>query len=159
MSAIIAMTDDVRLYSKQPRLPVDVVAPQHLAIHAELERFGTWCRERIERGECESIEHLYDETGGREAKRATIALPPDPRMHEIDRVLRHMRMRMPQHGEALRMFYVGALRTNTSARGLRYDQCAPKRICIVLHLRFEDFGGFMFDCRAAVLNLLRRMAA
>lgn len=152
-----------RLYSRQERAPIDMVAEQHLVIHGDLDAFGRWSRERYEQGECGSLEHNFDNTGGRAPSEAVVSLPENPRHHQIDRVVRAMRMGMhgvclPNHGEAIRMYYVGALpRGGSRRRGMVYERCAPKTICHVLHLRYEDFAPFMFDCRAAVLNLLRRL--
>src|SRR5690349_9543666 len=99
------MTDEPRLYSKARREPIDVIAPQHIEVHADLERWGAWNRERYHQGMCNSIEHAYDSSGGREVKRAVVVLPPNPRHSELDRVVRIMNMRVPQHGETIKLFY------------------------------------------------------
>lgn len=136
-------TDEVRLYSKQERIPVDVIAPQHSDLHADLERWGAWNRERYEQGTCESIEKNFDETGGRQVKRTQIALPVNPRHGQLDRVVRLMQMRVPQHGGTIKLFYA--------------KRKSPLTICHVMVLRFEDFPTWMFDCRAMVENILRRL--
>lgn len=137
------MTDEPpRLYSKERRQPQNVVAPQHQEIHTELDRFGRWNRERYEAGTCASMEKLYYR-GGRDATPpATAAKPTDPLLLALDSVVRHMTMSVPQHGHTLKLYYVK-----------RKD---PERICHVMVIRYEDFPKWMFDCRAMVVNLLRR---
>jgi hypothetical protein len=68
----------VRMYSRQERVPVDVIAPEHDDVHRDLERWGAWNRERYSAGACASIEGDYDPGPGREPKRPVVALPPDP---------------------------------------------------------------------------------
>lgn len=163
------MTDGVRLYSKPSRLPVDVVAPQHAEIHAELSKWGAWNRDRYEPGACESIEHRFDNTGGRRVKTPQIALPPNPMLREIDRVVRLMGMRVPKHGETIKIYYVGKLRDGqkrqrpgelkrprANAGGLVYIPCDPAKICRLMVIRWEDFPKWMHDCRSMVVNLLQR---
>lgn len=137
----MADTDETRLYTKTPRVPVDVVAPQHLELHAELERWGSWNRERYEAGTCSSVEKRFDSSGGREAKRAVVSLPPDPRLRILDRTLRRMVMSVPQHAEAIKLFYA--------------NRRTPVVICRVLVIHWKDFGTWMFDARAMVLNISR----
>lgn len=154
MSAVLKMVVEApRLYSRQQRAPADVIAIQHVGIHADLEAWGQYCRDRYESGTCASAEKFHDETGGRQVRAPQVALPENPRHRQVDKVVRHMRMQMPQHGEALRLFYAGEMQ-----RRLMYVRASPHRICIVLHLRFEDFPGVMFYARAATINLLRRLA-
>lgn len=132
------MVDEpVRLYSKQQRVAVDVIATQHREIHRQLERWGAWSRERRQQGHCRSIEHRF-EAGGRDVKPPVVSLPPDPVLWRIDRAVRDMPM---QHGDTIRMFY-----------GKR---CSPRTICVVLALRFEDFGTWMHTARCMVLNIMR----
>jgi len=138
---IVTDTDEPRLYSRQQRTPVDVIAPQHIEIHVDLERWGAWNRERKQQGTCSSVESEYDSSGGRETKRSTVSLPANPRHGQIDRVVRQMRMRVPQHGETVTLFYA--------------KRRSPLDICHVMLLRFEDLPKWMFDCRAMVINLLR----
>lgn len=128
-----------RLYSAPPkRQPVDVIAPQHVELHAELERWGAWNRERGEQGKCSSVESGYS-SGGREPGRAIIALPPDPRLSELDRIVRFMRLQVPDHGQTVKLFYA--------------DRKAPLWICYTFNLRFEGFPAWMFACRAMVINI------
>lgn len=145
------MTDEVRMYSRQERTPVDVIAPQHIAIHADLERWGAWNRERHQQGSASSAEGDYEGGGGgREVKRPSVALPANPRHGQLDRVVRLMQLRVPQHGETIKLFYAGA----RNRKG-RVFPASPTIICNVMMLRFEDFQKWMFDCRAMVVNLLR----
>lgn len=136
-----AMTDEPRLYSRKQRIPVDVIAEQHRDIHADLERWGAWNRERKQQGTANSKEGEYDSSSGREAKRATVALPVNARHGQLERVVRQMMIRVPQHGETIALFYA-------KRRG-------PLDVCHIMLLRFEDFPTWMFDCRAMVVNLLR----
>lgn len=158
------MTDEPRLYSRQERVPADVVATQHRELHGNLEAWGRWCREAYQAKTCDSIEGDFEGgAGGREAKAPQITLPENPLHRQIDRVVRHMRMHMNKHGEGIKMYYVGILPNERRRRqrrntfnALRYEPCSPTTICVVLHLRFEEFPDFMLYARAAVLNLLRR---
>lgn len=143
MSAILAMKQDLpRLYSKQPRIPADVIAPQHVEIHADLERWGSWNRERYEAGTCDSLEKHF-ESGGREVKTPVISLPTNPRNLQLDRAVRHMSIHVPQHGETIKLFYV--------------KRRPPIVICRVVVVHWKDFGTWMFHCRAMVLNVIRAL--
>lgn len=146
-----ASEDEPRLYSRQQRTPVDVIAEQHRDIHADLERWGAWNRERKQQGTANSIEGEYDSSGGREVKRSTISLPANPRHGQLERVVRQMQMRVPQHGETIKLFYAGA----RSGKNGRVVPASPMTICHVMLLRFEAFPKWMFDCRSMVVNLLR----
>ncbi len=132
--------EEPRLWSKQPRLPADVVAQEHRGVHALLERWGAWNRERYQQGTCASLESNYDNSGAREVKRPTVALPPDPRLRRIEEVVVAMMQdrSTEQHGETLREFYC--------------KRWALKTICWAHALQYEDFGRWMYDCRAMVLN-------
>ena len=138
------MAEDVRLYSKPPRVPVDAIAPQHIEIHAELERWGAWNRERYEAGTCSSIEKRYDHSGGRQVKKAVISLPPDPVLFRLDRTVRYMVLSVPQHAETVKLFYV---KRNT-----------PWMICRLVSVHWKDFGKWMFDTRAMVINVSRAIS-
>ena len=125
---------ELRLYSKQPRCPADVIAPQHRDIHAELERWGAWNAERYKASSSGSVESRYREQ-----------LPPatghgvDPRLIALERAV----LGLPaKHRDSVRMFYVA-----------RED---ARTICRVFFLRYEAFPSWMFLCRAMVLNILRR---
>lgn len=187
---MLTMTEEKeapRLYTRQPRGPVDEIAPQHVGIHDELETFGRWCREKLRAGTCESVEKNFDPgEGGRKVRLPTITLPENPRLRQLDRVLRHMQMDLPQHGEALKMYYVGRLppqerachwcgremswpcrnQVDSVACGgkkppppFQYVRAKPNVICRELHLHWSNFENLMFDARCAVVNLLRRQGA
>lgn len=141
MNAVLAVVnEDVRLYSRQPRLPVDVIAPQHVEVHGHLERWGAWTRgSRGGPDTAGSAEGWYDPSSGREVRRPVIALPPNPMNICVYRAVQAMPM---QHGDTVKAFYVR-----------RFE---PAHICRkVAVIRFEDFARWMFDCRAMVINLLR----
>lgn len=164
------MSEEPRLYSNQQRGPVDVVASQHLVIHLELEAFGRWSREKYQPGTCDSIESRFDPgEGGRKVRPPVVSLPENERHRQIDTVVRHMRMHLSQHGEAIKLYYVGALpEERRRAPGeqrrapvlmAQYIRLSPRAICRVLHLHWSNFGNLMFDARSAVINLLRRNGA
>ena len=135
------MKPEVRLYSTPPAVPADVVPPQHQDIHTDLERWGEWNRERRQIGHCRSVEHRY-ETGGRQVKPPQISLPINPRNQQIDRAV----YRLPeQHRESVRLYYV-----------IRWE---PRRICKAMAIHRTAFPRWMFDCRAMVLNILRKLDA
>lgn len=155
-----------RLYTRQQRGPVDVVAPQHIVIHAELESFGRWSREKYQPGTCDSVERRWDPgEGGRKVRPPVVSLPENDRHRQIDTVVRHMRMNLPQHGEAVKMYYVGVLpgeRKGDKRRPVlmvQYIRCNPRIICRTLRLHWSNFENLMFDARCAVVNLLRRQGA
>ena len=134
--------ETVRLYSRETKCAVDVVAPQHDVIHADLERWGTWNRDRYRPGSCTSMEKNYRRTRandqGMEYPRLPIAMPINPRNREIDRAV----LRLPeQHRETVSLFYV--------------KRKPPELICRLVVVRWTHFPRWMFDCRAGVLNLLR----
>lgn len=140
MNGLLAMSDDeVRLYSTKRRAPVDVIAEQHRPIHDWLERWGAWQRgSSAGPATCSSLEGNFD-AGGRDTKRPTVTLPPNPVFPRITRAILVMPL---QHAETLRLFY-----------GRRRS---PMVICSVMVLRWEDFAVWMFDCRSMVRNVLRR---
>ncbi len=133
----------VRLYSKQPRVPVDVIAPQHIEVHADLERWGSWNRDRYQPGTCASVEKRY-EPRNKELKPPHVSLPTKPRNLEIDRVVRLMAVRLPQHAVSIKLFYV--------------VRRQPQVICRVVAVHWKDFGTWMFDCRSMVLNIALEIA-
>jgi hypothetical protein len=154
-----------RLYSKQLTGPVDVVATQHLDIHEELEAFGRWSREKYQPSTCDSVEKNFDPgEGGRKVRAPIITLPENPRHRAIDQVVRYMRMHLPKHGEALKMYYVGVLPNGKPdpkrpILHAQYIRSSPRAICRTLHLHWSHFGTLMFDSRAAMINLLRRQGS
>lgn len=134
----------------EAKLPLDVVAEQHKRIHAELDRWGRWNREKLQAGKCGGVEANYD-AGGRESKRAVVVLPPDPLMHQIDRVARAMTLAVPRHGETVKLYYCGRLERRTM-----YVRCDPHLICRIMSIHWDEFPSWMAYCRAMVINLLRR---
>lgn len=172
MNGLLAMTDEEppRLYSKESRLPRDIVAPQHAAIHIELDGFGRWNRERYKQGTCNSIEKRFFK-GGRDATPASTApVGVNPLYSQIDRVVRMMLYEVPRHGETIKLYYVGRLREDrprrpgdqkraTSPTGLIYIPCRPEVICRLMTVRPADFPTWMGHCRSMVINLLRRQGS
>lgn len=140
MRTALAMTEQEnegpRLYSRQARVPQDLVLPKHQVIHVELDRWGRWNRERYQQGTCESLEKNFA-SGGREVKRPIVTLPPDPRNQQIERAVLRM---LFEHGETTKLYYE--------------KRRSPTTICQIFALRFEDFGKWMGDCRDMVLFLL-----
>jgi hypothetical protein len=132
--------EEPRLYSKQARVPVDVIAPQHIEVHADLERWGSWNRERYEAGTCGSVEKRY-EPRNKELKPPHVSLPTNPRNVQLDRAVRHMSIALPQHAETLKLFYV--------------VRRQPVIICRMVTVHWRDFGTWMFDCRAMVINVCK----
>lgn len=139
----MALEDDIRLYSRQERNPVDVVATEHLFLHNDLERWGQWNREgRPSGGTCNSIEGDYRETGGRETRAPVISLPPDPLMARIERAVVTMigdRV-AAQYGETLREFYC--------------KRWAAKTICWAHGLQYEGYQRWVWLCRESVRKIL-----
>jgi hypothetical protein len=137
--------EPVRLYSKQKLVAADSVLPQHRAIHEDLDRWGSWLRERYDPVTCGSIEKKY-EKGGRDATPpSTAPQPADPRLTAIDQVVRLMRMRVPQHAECLTRFYL--------------QRAEPAELCRRIAIHPRDFPRFMGHCRSMVLNILRELAS
>lgn len=153
------MTDEAppTIRAWQPRAPLDVIAPQHEVVHLDLDAYGRWCREKYQPGTCDSIEGRFDPgEGGRKSKPPQVSLPENDLHRRLDKVIRHMRMHMPDHGEALKLYYVGRPVDLRERPGVIYVRCAPPQICRILRRHWSTFVPFMFDARAAVLNLLRR---
>ena len=144
-----------RLYSRAQRVPVDVVAPQHEDVHADLERWGRWNRERMRSRGCASAESVYERTR-----------TPGATIEEID--LRSVAIEkaiigMPEDcRKTLRWYYFDAgYLCLKAARNRRPGMPCPtiaQIICWMLTLRYEAFPQWMFTCRAMVVNLLRRNA-
>lgn len=131
----LAADDEPRLYSKPVRVPVDIVAPQHEDIHADLEKWGRWNRERMRSRSCASAESVYERT---RTPSATVE-EVDLRSVAIEKAV----LRMPeQQRDTTRLFYVQGV--------------SPNGICRMFSLRYEAFPQWMFTCRSMVLNLLRR---
>lgn len=136
------MNAEVTLYTKAPRVPVDVVATEHEGIDLELETWGRWNRERLKRIRCGSMERNHRRTRAgdqtREYPRLPISLPENARNRMIDRAVLRIAV---QHRDVLVMHYV--------------EQRQAFVICRQLIIRFEDFKKWMHDARCMVLNQLR----
>jgi hypothetical protein len=159
MSAVLAM-EDVRLYSKAPRMPVDVVAPQHAEIHHDLDRWGLWNRDRYQPGTCASMEKLYYK-GGDTTPPATAPTLANPRHLAIDRAVRRMSMGAHQHSETIKLYYVTRpVRRIVMRGGTRIEvRCTTAQaICGLLTIHWKDFGTWMFDCRSMVVNIIREIS-
>lgn len=137
--------ETVRLYAREPRVPVDDVLPQHQAVHADLERWGAWNRERYQQGMCSSIEKRFDNRGAREVGKAIVTLPPDPKLRQIDTTVRHMALRVPEHAMAIKLYYA--------------DKRSPQTICRMLGIHWKDFGRWMGHARSMVMNIAREFPA
>lgn len=136
-----AKEEEIRLYSKATKCPVDIIAPQHEEIHADLERWGAWNRDRYRPKSCTSMEKNYHRGRGDQAAeypKLPVSLPASAKNRQVDRAV----IRLPmQHRETVRLFYV--------------EKKAPMAICRLIVLRWADFPRWMFDCRCMVLNVLR----
>lgn len=121
-----------RLYSRAPRCPADIVAPQHRDIHAELERWGSWNAERYRAGASGSVESRYREQTPKGMESV------DLKLIDLERAV--LRLPVPQR-DTVRMFYV----TREDAR----------TICRIFSLRYEAFPAWMYAARHLVLHNLR----
>ena len=103
-----------RLYSRPSIVPVDTVAPQHLLIHADLERWGRWNTERIRPRSCASKERDFDGRAGYRSNHyptLPVSLPENARNRQIERAVVRMPMqhRTPHH-------FLGACDARVQAR-------------------------------------------
>lgn len=145
--------DAPRLYTRLIRAPVDAVAAQHQDIHEWLGKWGAWQRERYTPETCASMEKLYYR-GGRDATPpSTAPSPPDPRLTAIDAAWRLMVRRVPQHAEALFLYYVG-VRDKAVIR-----PAEATLICRKIRIHWSDFSRWMGHSRAMVINLMRELGA
>jgi DNA-directed RNA polymerase specialized sigma24 family protein len=124
---------------------VDIVAPQHELAHAWLEEWGRWSREKRARIRCGSAERQH-RANWRSWHYPTFdeMMPAlvNPRVRLTDRAV----LRLPfEHRDCIVMFYV--------------EQRQTTQICRVLVIHWRDFGKWMFDCRAMVVNILRELGA
>ena len=142
--AMASDDDEIRLYSKQARTPVDVVAVEHLMLHSDLERWGQWNREgRPAGGTCNSLEgNMTSESGGRETRSPVVSLPPDPLMARIEAAVVRLIADplLEPYGETLREFYC--------------KRWPAKTICWAHGLQYEGFPRWMWLSREAVMALL-----
>jgi len=139
--------DGPRLYSRAPRCPADVVDPKHAEIHDLLTRWGNWLRERYEPATCGSLEKDWFKGGAEATPPATAPLEVDPRIEAFDHAMRLVRIRVPQHAEALRLYYV--------ERMIPWDARRNRdSICRLLRIHWKDFDRFMGHCRSMARNIL-----
>jgi hypothetical protein len=126
---------EVRLWSREPRLPRDVVAPEHAQVHDLLERWARANRERRSRSTCASMERLFLR-GGRDATPpSTAPAAPVALYARVERVV----LRLPsEHGQTVRLYYVAKL--------------PPVVICRKLEIRFAMFAVWMHGVRSLVLS-------
>lgn len=130
------------------RLPIDLIEPRHIQIHADLESWGRWSRDRRKRQECRSLERGYrapngnNEIGWQDNPPAPSPVNlPNGRMVEVDRAV----LGLPQlHLAAFRMHY--------------WHMREPVVTCRKVNIRFEGFAAFMTTGRDMVQNLLLRAA-
>ena len=127
-------------------IPVDVIAPQHREIDAELSQWGQWSCEGRSALRCRSVEGAYRPRNGNidrwefEPPRPSPVSVPNLRMREIDRAV----LRVPEgHRNVLVLHYVAMAR--------------PERICRAVAIPQRDFGHWLFTARCMVVNLLREM--
>lgn len=135
-----------RFYTRTRNLPVDTVAPEHAAIHADLEAWGLWNRSRSSRVRCGSAENGYRAPWRQWHYPTASEMMPrnmvNPRNREVDRAV----LRMPeQHRETVRRYYV--------------FQQRPEAICRKVAIRYPDFAPWMRDCRAIIINILGSLGA
>jgi hypothetical protein len=115
----------------------DEVAPEHHGIHAELQRWGLWATEKYQQGHCASLEHRFDSRGGRIPSRAIVALPPDPKLRQLESAILWLQ---EPHRETIEQYYA--------------KRWAPKTICWSHAIQYEDFARWMYDCRQGVINAM-----
>lgn len=135
----MAEQEEPRLYSKTQRAAVDVIEKEHRELHADLERWGAWNKERYQAGQASSLEGDFRGDGGwREAPRPIVSLPPDPRLAAIEQAV----VRMLQDSTAAPM-----------AETLKEFYCkrwALKTICWAHALQYEGLARWMYLCREAI---------
>ena len=135
--------EEPRMYSRTRPLPVDVVDPDHTAIHSDLEAWGRWNRDRGHKMLCGSAEGNYRAPWRQWSYPTTAEMMPrnlrNPRNVAVDRAVLHL---PEQHRETVRRYYV--------------FQQVPELIARKANIRYIDFGRWMRDCRCMVLNQLRR---
>lgn len=148
----------------------DEVAQEHQAAHGELQRWGLWQRERYQQGVCASLEHNFDNSGGRTPSRAIVSLPPDPRLAALEAAIvamqidrtpviwsgRYLIVRKPRRGPGLPEEGVMVLVEQMGETLAEYyaKRWPPRTICWAHALQYEDFAKWMYDCRAMVIRRL-----
>jgi hypothetical protein len=127
------LNTEIRLFSRQRRAPVDVVAREHREVHEQLELWARSGRERRKAATCGSLERLYLK-GGRDTPPASTAPAPVNGLRErIEAIVLAL---APQHSQTLRLYYLQ-----------RWPTVA---ICRIVGLRFEMFEGWVYSCREMV---------
>jgi hypothetical protein len=140
----------------QDRTPVDVVAPQHQAIHALLIRWGLWAVNRAKGRSLASIESLYTKE---RTSSSTAPLSADPMLMAVERAM----ISLPEEARATLVWIyadrlapisicsaLGELRRSKFRRGEKPPRWA------VMGLRYEGWSAWAFLCRSMVVNRLRR---
>jgi len=138
------IADDVILYSKPSRLPVDEVAPQHREVHNLGIRWGAWQNVRYQPATCNSAEGDFKE--GRypdTTPPSTAAQVADPQVMAFDSAWRLMARRVPGHAECIRLYYV--------------ERDDLKLICRKLILNAGNFGWYISHARSMVRNIMREL--
>jgi hypothetical protein len=136
-----AVVEGPRLYSKQARIPVDEVAPEHEDIHIELDKWARWNMERYKSSSLCSVESLYQH--GRDGTPPATAPVLDLRSMAIEVAVLKMRsdsMHKP-YSDTIRMFYV--------------QRKTPSFICRFHALKHRAFPSWMFTARHLVMHHLR----
>lgn len=158
-----AMTQEEppRLYSKTQRAPVDEVAGEHRLIHADLERWGRWNRERYQQGMCASLEQRFDSSGGREPSKAIVSLPPDPILSKIEWTVTMMQLDQTPIEKAGRYVLVtkprstpAAVRAALAAREIGKGQQQHADVQQAVVVRVEQLGETLteFYCKGWALK-------
>jgi hypothetical protein len=127
----------IRLYSRQRRAPVDVVAVEHREVHELLEAWARSGVERRKRQTCGSVEKRSFR-GGRDATPASTA--PDAVNNLWERVERVVVALEREHSWTVVRYYV--------------RKWPVWLICRDLGLRFESFEGWIYSCREMVRQRL-----
>ena len=142
MSAFLLAEEEQlpRLYSKgfKDRTPVDEIPLRQIPVHELLIKWGRWAGQRAKRMGLLSIEGRY--TKG-DTPPATAPLSADLLLIDVECAVLRMQK---AHRDTLRMLYV-----------YRWSPCS---ICGALRprLRYEAWPEWALDCRAMVVNLLKR---
>lgn len=118
----------------------DRIDPEHYGIHADLEAWGRWSREKRQKRECGSGERSYRSPQPWDAPPLQAFLPANPRHLQIDRAVLAVISSSPNHGTALRLYYA--------------QLCPPWLVARRIRIEFGDVGKWMHDSRAMVLRHL-----
>lgn len=141
-------------------------------IHADLERWGSWNRERYQAGMCSSIEQRFDSSGGREPSKAIVSLPPDPMLARIEWTVtlmqqdqtpiaqdgRYVLLRKPRSGAAENAVLAKVEQLGETLTEFYCKGWPAKTICWGHGLRYELFAEWMYDCRSTLLTRLTARA-